>query len=110
VAVYHKERWLMSGGTSAGSPIWAAISALLGQHLQAKQKSLATLIMATPGGFNGLLYQTSQTSGSTPGIADITVGTNDLGSAPCSVCTATAGFDDVTGLGAPNVSNFISHF
>jgi hypothetical protein len=110
VAVYHKERWLMSGGTSASSPIWAGISALLGQHLQAKQKSLATLIMATPGGFNGLLYQTSQTSGSTPGIVDITVGTNDLGSAPCSVCTATEGFDDVTGLGAPNVSNFISHF
>jgi hypothetical protein len=57
-----------------------------------------------------MLYQTSQTSGSTPGIADITAGTNDLGGAPCSVCTATAGFDDVTGLGAPNVSNFISHF
>jgi subtilase family serine protease len=110
VAIYQKERWLMSGGTSASSPIWAGISALLGQHLQAKQKALATLIMATPGGFNGLLYQTSQTSGSTPGIVDFMVGSNDLGSAPCSVCTATAGFDDVTGLGAPNVSNFISHY
>jgi nitrate reductase NapAB chaperone NapD len=110
VAIYYKQRWVMSGGTSASTPIWAGISALFGQYLTNKGGSLATLIKATPGGFNGLLYQAKVTQGSSPGFYDIISGSNNLTSSPCTICSAVAGYDNITGLGAPNSGKLFANF
>ncbi|MEO6921340.1 MAG: S53 family peptidase [Collimonas sp.] len=110
VGIYYKQRWVMSGGTSASTPIWAGISALFGQYLGNKGSSLATLIKATPGGFNGLLYQAKVTQGTSPGFIDIVLGSNNLGSTPCTICSAVAGYDNVTGLGVPNSSKLFANF
>ena len=110
VAIYYKQRWLMSGGTSAGSPIWAGISALFGQYLAGKNASLAAKVKATPGGFNGLLYQSALTQGANPGFHDIVAGSNDLSGVACAVCAAAAGFDDVTGIGTPDVGNLFTYY
>jgi kumamolisin len=110
LSVYYKQQWLMAGGTSASSPIWAGFSALFGQYLANKGQSLSTLIKNTPGGFNGLLYRTSMTTGSSPSIIDITSGANNLSQSPCPVCSAGVGYDDVTGLGVPSLTNFLANF
>jgi subtilase family serine protease len=106
--VYHRESWGMYGGTSASAPLWAGISALFGQYLANKSQSLATLIKATPGGFNGLLYQSNVAQGSA--FHDVVSGSNNLTSTPAPLCSAGTGFDDVTGLGAPDVANLFSVF
>ncbi|PRC94113.1 S53 family peptidase [Solimicrobium silvestre] len=109
LSIYYKQQWVMVGGTSASSPIWAGFSALFGQYLGNKGQSLSTLIKNTSGGFNGLLYQSRITQGSNPGLTNITAGSNgfDLG---CSVCSAGVGYNDVTGLGVPNMTNFLANF
>lgn len=110
VGIYYKQRWVMSGGTSASTPIWAGISALFGQYLANKGSSLATLIKATPGGFNGLLYQTRLTQGSSPGFVDIVAGSNNLLGTPCTICSAVAGYDNITGIGVPNSGKLFANF
>jgi subtilase family serine protease len=110
IAIYYKQRWVMTGGTSASSPIWAGISALFAQYLSNKGQSLPALIKATSGGFNGLIYQTRVTQGASVGFYDIVSGTNNLTSNTCNVCTATIGYDGVTGLGVPNVTKFFANF
>jgi subtilase family serine protease len=100
----------MAGGTSAGSPIWAGIGALFGQYLANKGLSLSAMTMNTPGGFNGMLYGLSPVSGGIAGFYTIDSGSNNLTTTPCSVCTAGAGYNFVTGLGAPNVANLFSNF
>jgi subtilase family serine protease len=110
LAIYYKQRWVMSGGTSASSPIWAGISALFAQHLANEGKSLPALIKATPGGFNGLLYQSKLTQGSNVSFYDVISGSNDLTATPCPLCSAGPGYDEVTGLGAPNVTNLFANF
>ena len=110
IAIYHKQQWLMEGGTSAGAPIWAGISALFAQYLSNKNQSLPALVKVTPGGFNGLLYQTGVTQGANAGFYDIVSGTNNLTTNTCTVCTATIGYDGVTGLGAPNVTKLFTNF
>jgi sugar lactone lactonase YvrE len=110
LAIYYKQRWVMSGGTSAASPLWAGISALFGQYLANKGKSLPALVMAMPGGFNGLLYQARSTQSANAGFYDIISGTNNLTSSFCYVCTAIPGYDGVTGLGAPDVAKLFANF
>ncbi|AIY42865.1 Family S53 non-peptidase homologue [Collimonas arenae] len=110
VSIYYKQRWVMSGGTSASTPIWAGISALFGQYLGNKGSSLAALIKATPGGFNGLLYQAKLMQGTNPAFYDIVSGSNNLGSMQCAICTAVPGYDNVTGLGVPNSSKLFANF
>lgn len=110
VSIYYKQRWVMSGGTSASTPIWAGISALFGQYLANKGSSLATMIKATPGGFNGMLYQAKLTQGSSPGFFDIVSGSNNLLGTPCTICSAVAGYDNITGLGVPNSGKLFANF
>jgi hypothetical protein len=110
VAVYYKQQWLMAGGTSVSTPLWAGTSALLAQHLANKGASLPALVRATPGGFNGLLYQTRLTQGGNVALRDIVSGTNNLTLNACSLCSAATGYDDVTGLGVPNLAGFVASF
>lgn len=110
VATYYKNSWSMAGGTSVAAPVWAGIGALFGQYLNNKGTSLVGLTSTTPGGFNGLLYQAKTILGSTSGFYDVISGSNNLSSSACGICSAVSGYDDVTGLGAPNVTALFSNF
>lgn len=73
--------WFQVGGTSAGSPQWAALKAI------------------NPSLNLSNLYQTIAAKS----LRDITSGTNGF----CSYyCSARAGFDYVTGLGSPRAAKF----
>ncbi|MFZ1024253.1 MAG: S53 family peptidase [Thermoplasmata archaeon] len=78
------------GGTSAGSPQWAAITAIADQ-----------LHHGTAGNFAPLLYFL----GSTGVLHDIRVGSNAF--EPGTGFEATRGYDAPTGMGTPNVGNLI---
>jgi len=109
VVVYIKGAWYYIGGTSEGAPQWAAIVANLGQYLHSKGSSVATLLGAN-GGFNGVLHQTKLEQANSNSFFDVSVGSNDTSNKPCILCSASAGFNDVTGLGVPNVGNLFGHF
>jgi subtilase family serine protease len=90
----------ITGGTSAGSPQWAAITALADQwSVEHGGSSLGFL--------NPALY----TIGENPAIYastfhDITVG-NNAAYPSTDGFNATAGWDDASGWGTPNVSNLL---
>ena len=107
---HHALQWYHSGGTSVAAPLWAGFAALLAQKMANEGKSLSTLVQATPGGFNGLIYQMQLTQGTTIGFYPVTSGSNNLTTSPCNLYTAGAGYSEVTGLGAPNVTELLSHF
>lgn len=77
--------WFQVGGTSAGSPQWAGIQALGKSVSSAK------------------LYQDAKLSTAASFLRDIVSGNN--GSCG-TICTATTGYDMVTGLGSPVTDNF----
>ena len=110
VAIYFKQHWYMEGGTSAATPIWAGISAIFGQFLANKGQSLSVLVRNTNGGFNGLLYHLSAKNRSTSPFHDIVYGSNNLTSKDCAICTSSVGYDNVTGLGSPDVTALIANF
>jgi hypothetical protein len=66
------------------------------------------VIRIAPRGSHSLRADPEQ--GPADGFYDITVGSNDLSASPCMLCTAGPGYDDVTGLGAPNFAELLSHF
>jgi len=103
IGIYYKDAWLLEGGTSASTPLWAGIGALLGQYLANQHSSLAQLVSGTPGGFNALLYKAAYSQSGNNNFYDIVAGSNNLNANSCTLCSATVGYDDVTGLGAPNV-------
>jgi subtilase family serine protease len=78
------------GGTSVGTPMWAAIGALLDQ---ATGKSMGTI--------NPLLYQISRTGLYKSALTQITSGNNGY-------YYAVPGWNPVTGLGTPVVGNLIN--
>ena len=83
------------GGTSAGSPQWAAIVAL------AKQAK------GSPLGFiNPTLNQIACSSRCSQDFHDITIGNDELVNTPVGN-SATTGWDAATGLGTPNVTNLV---
>lgn len=87
------------GGTSAGSPQWAAIIALANQ-LSASQGH-------GPLGFiNPALYQLAQSAAYPIDFHDIITGNNQLVGTPVGF-SATAGFDAATGWGTPDVAKLI---
>jgi subtilase family serine protease len=85
------------GGTSAGSPQWAALTA------DADQMAGHRL-----GDINQTLYQQAQ---SPPKYAadfhDVTTGNNDVVEIGNQGFNATTGWDPVTGLGSPNAANLL---
>jgi hypothetical protein len=78
--------WMIVGGTSAGTPQWAAIHALTHTVSSSNLYAIAS---------NNTLYGTD--------FRDVSSGTNG----GCGYfCTARTGYDYVTGLGSPLTTNF----
>jgi subtilase family serine protease len=96
------------GGTSAGAPTFAGIVALLNQATGSNGL----------GNVNPMLYSLFANNSSTNVFHDITSGTNKVpctsGTTNCPAGTASigftagAGYDQVTGLGSLDVTNFVT--
>lgn len=85
--------WFQVGGTSAGAPQWAALFAIANSVRAGNGKG-------TLGSANNAVYAVG--SGN---FHDITSGTNGT----CgTLCTASAGYDYVTGLGSPRANLMIA--
>ncbi|HTK09092.1 MAG TPA: S53 family peptidase [Ktedonobacteraceae bacterium] len=91
------------GGTSAGAPQWAGITALLDQSIQGRFGSL-----------NPALYRIDRSNQFTQAFHDVTRGGNTyIGKNTHGVAydvqgyTAGSGWDPVTGLGTPDIANLI---
>ncbi len=83
------------GGTSAGSPQWASIFALVNQ-------CRANHGLGPRGLANPTIYSLAGA-----GFHDITTGNNQLVGTPVGF-NATTGWDDATGWGTPDVANLVS--
>ncbi len=88
--------WICVGGTSVGTPQWAALVAIVNSMRSLPLSSVSF-------GTNTVLYGIASASYSTA-YRDITVGSN--GSCG-SICTAGPGYDFVTGLGSPLANNLV---
>lgn len=88
--------WYFVGGTSAGSPQWAAIAALANQAA------------GHPLGFiNPALYAIGEGSHYGSDFHDITTGDNTLTGTPVGFSAGT-GYDTASGWGTPNVANLVA--
>ncbi|HLI46455.1 MAG TPA: S53 family peptidase, partial [Geobacterales bacterium] len=91
--------WFEVGGTSAGAPQWAALTAIV-------DSGRSTPISASNFGSGTEIYLAATGSVYSTNFRDITSGTNgNCG----SVCTASSGYDFVTGLGSPQANNLIPY-
>jgi subtilase family serine protease len=106
VGVYVNGAWYAIGGTSVGAPQWAAIIARFAQDLQG---GLPSLVRGNTG-FNNLIYQAKIMNASSDSFYDITSGSDATSRRTCALCSAVVGYDDVTGLGAPDVGNLFGYF
>ena len=89
--------WFQVGGTSAGTPQWAALIAICNSMRAAARK-------ANLSSTNTPLYSLAKTAMNSNFHA-VTQGTNGT----CgTVCTAGAGYDYVTGLGTPQANTIIA--
>lgn len=89
--------WFQVGGTSAGTPQWAALMAIANSMRGTARKSHLSST-------NNLLYSLAKKSLATD-FNSVTQGTNGS----CGVwCTAAPGYDYVTGLGTPKAGVLIS--
>jgi uncharacterized protein (TIGR03437 family) len=105
--VYTGGSFQQFGGTSAGPPQFAGITVLLGQYLVANGFQSSPAV----GNINPSLYALEPVTGV---FHDIVVGNNIV--IPCSSeCTlapigydTTVGYDEVTGVGTPDVYNLVT--
>jgi subtilase family serine protease len=89
--------WFQVGGTSAGTPQWAALIAIANSSRAAVRKANLSSTDTT-------IYSLAKTGASTDFHA-VTQGTNGT----CgTLCTAGAGYDYVTGLGTPQTSPLVT--
>ena len=86
---------LVGAGTSQAAPIWAALTTLMNQYLEAHGGRAL-------GDLNPMLYRVAAGANS-PGFHDVSLGAN-------AVDLATPGYDTLTGLGTPNVDALVSDF
>jgi len=91
-------RWEVIGGTSASSPAWAAIIALVNQ------------VHGSPVGYiNQAIYELAQSNLYTNAFHDIKVGNNtDSPGITQNGFLAGPGWDPTTGWGTPDVANFVN--
>jgi hypothetical protein len=89
VSYFGQRGWWVIGGTSAGAPQWAALTAIADAQRSA---GLATSLTSSP------FYQAATGAAYAADYRDITIGSNGSCGA---VCTAGPGYDFVTGLGSP---------
>jgi len=97
VALSGASGWFCVGGTSAGSPQWAALLAISNSMRVANRKARLS-------GANTVLYSLSKQSAAA-NFHPITAGTNGACGA---LCTAGAGYDYVTGIGTPVAASLIN--
>jgi subtilase family serine protease len=90
--------WFVVGGTSAGAPQWAALIVLVDQG---RTSSLSSNNLSSSPEYNAAARAVYASN-----YRDITSGTN--GSCG-SVCTASTGYDFVTGLGSPLANNLVPY-
>jgi subtilase family serine protease len=98
LGIYVQGQWTVSNGTSAGSPVWSALTAI------ANQKA------GHPLGFlNPLLYKLGTSGRYGQDFRDITSGSNAVNGSGVHVSgySAGTGWDAVTGLGSPNAAHLI---
>jgi subtilase family serine protease len=94
---YGKKGWFQVGGTSMGSPQWAGLAALADQG---RSQSLSGNNLVS-----SILYNAAASAyGSN--YRDITLGTNGSCGA---LCTASSGYDFITGLGSPLANNLVPY-
>ena len=91
--------WLSVGGTSLSTPQWAGLIAIA----NAVRAQTGKPALGSP---HAVLYgQISTVPGTYASVfADITTGSDGS----CALCTATVGYDPLTGLGTPNVTGLLS--
>ncbi len=91
--------WISVGGTSLSTPQWAGIIAIA----NASRVLVNNPVLGAP---HAALYGQIATVPGTyaSAFADITKGADGS----CSTCSARVGYDQVTGLGTPNVGSLIS--
>lgn len=92
-------QWLSAGGTSLSTPQWAGLMAIA----NALRVQAAKTRLGTP---HDVLYGAI---GAVPGnyaasFADIKIGSNGS----CTACSAVIGYDELTGLGTPNVGALLN--
>jgi subtilase family serine protease len=109
VSIYTEDTWGLSGGTSASAPIWAGFAALLGESVGATNQSLLSKLGTPQGGFSQILYQMAVSTSSPNLFYHSNSGSNNLTAATCALCTATGAYNEVTGLGAPNIANMVGY-
>jgi YVTN family beta-propeller protein len=88
--IFEQGQWSASGGTSAATPLWAAITELL----DVQQKVLHKL-----GFLNPALYK--EVARGKPIVNDITAGNDDYTTTAGGLYPATKGYDMASGLGSP---------
>jgi subtilase family serine protease len=88
-AIYFDGSWTDIGGTSAASPLWAALTALADEGCSKKAGFLNPALYAHEGDLN-----------------DITSGNNDYTGTNSGLYPATAGYDMASGLGTPTSALF----
>lgn len=95
--------WWLVGGTSAGAPQWASISAIA----NSQNAKLASASFGTSNALYGAAtgaQSSPQTNPYLKNYHDIISGNNG----PCgSICNTRAGYDEVTGVGSPQSNNLI---
>ena len=75
----------------------------------AQNQSLLSKLGSPAGGFNQILYQMAASSNSANLFYRANGGTNNALGAYCPLCTATGSYNEVTGLGSPNVANMVAY-
>ena len=90
VRIVYEQEPRIGGGTSQAAPIWAALTVLMNQYLQAHGGKPV-------GDINPLLYRVAAGS-KLPGFRDVSLGGN-------AVDVSAPGYDLVSGLGTPNTAN-----
>jgi kumamolisin len=96
--------WLQIGGTSAAAPLLASGIILVDQDLDRASRELV-------GFANPLLYALGESAQASSVFSDVTAYSNDDGATfgdrqPLGCCSATPGFDEASGWGSVNLSNF----
>jgi subtilase family serine protease len=90
--------YYLFGGTSMGSPFWAALTAIIDQYLG-----------YSIGYLNPLLYANRATFYKTGAIHDVTVGDNTYPTgSPLIGYEATKGWDAPTGIGSPDATKLVT--
>lgn len=98
MAFYVAGQWQQVGGTSASTPLWAGIIAV------ANQMAGHPLGFINPG-----IYKVATSASAPQDFRDITVGDNSFSAGNVQVTgfQAAAGWDPVTGWGAPNAQKLL---